>query len=233
MSTEFHRRYVWPFWLRLAHWVIVLSMLMLIASGWLLGSGHLVNELLVDRLHGLHLVSGQLLGLALVLRLGMLFVDTSAAGWRALRVTANDAQGAAEMLRFYLAFGRRRMPGFYAHDPLWKLVYPAFFFLLLFQTFSGLGLEYGYLRSVLRLGSDYLSAWHATGAVLLIWLSGLHVAAVLLREVRSKGCEVSAMLHGYRLFEVDKGGLPDVQPKTGRGVSVTLDPGAKSSKDAD
>lgn len=223
MKQDYHQSYVWPLWLRLSHWVMALCALILLVTGWFLGSGMVVNELLVEALRGVHVPAGQLLAAALAVRLVMLFVDTGVGGWRALEVTREGAQSALEMFRFYLAFGRRRLPGFFAHDPLWKLLYPAFYILLLAQTLSGLGLEYSAMRQVLRLGSDILDSWHSAGAWLVAWVAGLHIASVMLRELRSQGYEVSAMLHGHKLFRVDKSEFPETQLKPQSGVSVKLD----------
>ena len=42
------------------------------------------------------------------------------------------------MLKFYLSFGRRRVPPYFAHDPLWRPVYPAWFLLIAVQVLSGM-----------------------------------------------------------------------------------------------
>lgn len=230
MKVDYHQSYIWPLWLRLIHWAMALGVVVLATSGWLLGSGMVVNEQLRDVLLGMHLPAGQFLAAALAARLVMLFLNKGVGGWKAMQITREGARAAGEMFRFYLAFGRRQMPAFHSHDPLWKLIYPAFFLLLGIQALTGLAFQYGAMRRVLRVGSDVLDPLHSAGAWLVLWVVGLHVAAVLLREVRSQGYEVSSMLHGHRLFKVDREGPVDVQSMMAPSVSVTLDLSGKSKR---
>ena len=230
MQTEFYQQAVWPLALRLVHWVLALSTLVLIATGWLLGGGMVVNPALHEMLRGtLHVPAGQIAAAALAGRLVLLAVDPGVSGWRALVPRSRDRAARLEMLRFYLSGGRRQPPGYYAHDPLWMLLYPVLFLLLGLQVFTGFAIQSQGLRQVAEFSMEGVSQWHGRIALFLIWLTGLHVASVLLREIRGRGYEVSAMLHGLRIFSREKGGVVNQAGPVNVPVNDILKPRRKSS----
>ncbi len=222
MKTEFHQRLVWPLSIRLIHWIFAMAVTVLLVTGWLLSSGMVLNPGLHDLLrNSLHIPAGQITAAALLGRLLLLALVPGVVGWRALLPTAANRGARGEMLRFYLAFGRRESPGFYAHDPLWAMIYPLLFLLLGVQLLTGFGISSQGFRQVTGLSIDGLASWHALVAVPVAWIAGLHVASVLLREIRGKGYEVSSMLHGHRIFGRERGSLVDSQP--GAAVNVPLE----------
>lgn len=222
MKTEFHQQQVWPLAIRVIHWVLALTLTALIVTGWMMGSGMVLNPDLHDTLrNSVHIPSGQVMTAALAGRLLLLAVVPGVSGWRSLMPTSANRAARGEMFRFYLSFGRREIPGFYAHDPLWALIYPLLFLALAVAAFTGFGLSSQGFRHLIGLSLDGALHWHGSIAVLLVWITGLHVASVLLREIRGKGYEVSSMFHGYRLFARDRGGIVD--PRSGTSVSVPID----------
>lgn len=215
MTTELREQFVWPLALRLIHWLLAIAITLLLLTGWLLGSGLVLNEALYQLLReNLHVPAGQLVGVALGTRLVLLIFDPGVGGWRALLPSAKDLPATAEMLKFYLSFGRRRVPPYFAHDPLWRPVYPAWFLLIAVQVLSGMALASDRWRDVLTLPADTWSAWHVALSGVISWLALLHVLSVLLREARGKAYDISAMIQGHRIFRVDKtdvmGGRQDV-----------------------
>lgn len=229
MATEFREQMVWPLALRLIHWLLAIAVTVLLLTGWLLGSGLVLNEALYQMLReSLHVPAGQLAGVALLARLLLLLFDPGVGGWRALLVpAARDLAGTGEMLKFYLSFGRRRIPGYYAHDPLWRLVYPFWFLLTGVQVLSGMALEWERPRALLGAGTATWSAWHAAIAGVIFWLVLLHVVSVLLREVRGRGYEVSAMIQGHRIFKVEKADVTGAPQEVKISVEDLLGPSAK------
>jgi Ni,Fe-hydrogenase I cytochrome b subunit len=229
MHMEFYQQAVWPLALRLVHWALALSVIVLIATGWLLGGGMVMNPALHEMLRGtLHVPAGQIAAAALAGRLVLLAVDPGVSGWRALVPRSRDRAARSEMLRFYLSWGRRQPPGYYAHDPVWTLFYPVLFVLLGFQVFTGFAVQSQGLRQVAGLSVEGVLQWHGRIALFLAWLAGLHVASVLLREIRGRGYEVSAMLHGHRIFGREKGGVVNQADP----VNVTVDDILKSRRNS-
>jgi Ni,Fe-hydrogenase I cytochrome b subunit len=78
--------------------------------------------------------------------------------------------------------------------------------LIVLQVAGGLALEIDGLRQIAGLSVNSLSVWHQAGAGLLFWVVVLHVLSVLLREVRTKSWDISAMIQGYRVFRVERQG---------------------------
>ena len=232
MKTEFYGQLVWPLSIRLIHWVFALAVILLLTTGWLLSSGMVLNPELHDVLrNSLHIPAGQVTAAALLGRLLLLALVPGVVGWRALLPTQANRVARGEMLRFYLAFGRRESPGFYAHDPLWSMIYPVLFLLLGLQVLTGFGISSQGFRQFSGWSVDGLASWHARIAVLVAWIAGLHVASVLLREFRGKGYEVSSMLHGHRIFGRERGSVVDSQP--GATVNVPVEQLLSSKKESE
>lgn len=199
------RVFVWPRTIRLIHAVFGLSGLILLASGWLLHSGLVLNDRLYQLLlDDLHLPAGHLLGVALVARLYLLVTDNGVAGFKALLPDRLWPAKAMEMIRFYASFGRTPLPGYFSHNALWAPIYLLIFVLLLLATGSGLLLELPSLRGLFGWSSDPLLRFHAALFDTIAVLSLAHIAMTLLHDVRGSGADVSAMLNGSRVFAVSE-----------------------------
>jgi len=202
---DVRERFVWPVAVRLVHWVLVAAIVVLAATGWIMGSGMVLSDDLYQVLRqSFHVPAGQTVGIALAGRLLLLAADPGVSGWKALMPTRESFPAMIGMLKFYISWGKNKLPGYFAHDPLWAVLYLPFFLLLLLQTIGGLALEYEGVRRLIGFEPAAIREWHGSGAFLILLLAGLHVASVILREVRGTGYEVSAMLHGHRIFRVDR-----------------------------
>ncbi len=220
MSSELRRVLVWPGSVRVTHWVLAASTLVLIATGWLLQTGLVgsdeLHELLAD---GLHRPAGHLFALALAVRLLLLFAGSRVARWRALIPDAVGREGIRDTLRFYSRVGSSRPPRYYAHNPLWGLLYLVFFGLAAAQAVTGLALELDAVRALLRAEEPALLSLHGRLAQWLLVWSVFHVATAVLHDWRGQGSDTSAMISGYRIF------VPE-RPATdalGRVTSVRID----------
>ena len=78
-TATIHYTRIWSTWLRLAHRLIAAGVLLLLASGWALQQQPADPEFW----HDWHLIIGQSVALALLLRVILLFVPGSS-HWRAL-----------------------------------------------------------------------------------------------------------------------------------------------------
>lgn len=220
MSTEVRRVLVWPGVVRVTHWVIAASTLVLIATGWLLQTGLVASAELHERLvQGLHQPAGHAFALALAVRLAYLFAASrEVARWRALIPDAAARDGMRETLRFYSSLGSGHLPRYYAHNPLWGPLYLAFFGLATAQVVAGLTLEHGFLRGLLHAEEPAVLVLHGRLAQwILVWCA-FHAAAAVLHDWRGRGSDTSALISGYRIF------VPD-QPSTsavGRVATVRL-----------
>ena len=206
MATEVRRVRVWPGVVRLTHWAMAASLLVLIPTGWLLTTGLIAGdelyELLRDRLHE---PAGHVLAVALAVRLVYLVIGgDSVSGWRALVPAGPQLAALREALRFYSALGRAQLPAYYAHNPFWAPLYLVFFALVTVATVTGLALEFSFVRSVAHVDEPAALALHAR---LMEWIGVwcvFHVAAAILHDWRGQGSDTSALISGYRIFPVNR-----------------------------
>jgi Ni/Fe-hydrogenase 1 B-type cytochrome subunit len=151
-----------------------------------------------------HVPAGQVLLAALALRLVLLVAGSGSAGWRDLLPRSGQWVAAWATMRFYLSGTRSRLPPCYAHNPLWGPVYLVLFGLLAAEIGLGLWLEQPGLRGLVDL--DYSGAldWHRSLAQGVLWISLAHLLAVVLHDWRAGRWEVSAMINGDKVFEIER-----------------------------
>ena len=195
-GIHFQQHLVWNGWLRLSHWLLALSTLVLLATGALMANSPYLRE--TAMLY--HFIAAAPFVFALLLRLLLLFVSSAPQDrLAALLPTASDLSAIKTLLRFYLSLGRAPLANWYAHNPLWKP-----FYLLLFMAAIVLALS-GLLRmNQSELFSFYTLGWHRFWAQYVLFFCLLHVVAVCLHDYRGRRYDISAMLHGYRLFSLDR-----------------------------
>lgn len=207
---------VWPGSLRLLHLLMASSVIILILTGVLMHSGMILNEQLYQHLLTVwHLPAGHVLAGVLLVRVLLLLFKKDVTGWQALLpASLNEV---VQVAVFYLSLGRMNLPGYYAHNPLWKPVYLVWFLLLGVQVFNGLLLEFAWLRSVLHTDSASALSAHQSLLTVLLVLTVLHLITALLHDWKSPNAGISAMINGVRYFTVEhsntanSGGLEKIQ----------------------
>lgn len=201
---------VWSGWVRLTHWLLAAGVGFQLLSALALQWGAVDDVFWRDW----HVIVGQLLIVTVVGRIVLAFLLTGSAHWRAFLPDAAQWQGIKQMLMFYFSFARAPLPNWFAHNPLWRQVYPLWWLLVLATAFSGL-----YYNSATPLLGMTLFAWHKFLASSILVLSLVHVLAVFLHDLKGKGASVSGMISGYRYFHVAASEkLP--KPSTGK-ASIT------------
>lgn len=221
LAPEMKRVAVWSGRLRLAHWLLAVATLMLLGTGWLLTLG------LTARLSWLlsaHLAAGYTLEFALALRLYLLFFGAGAEHWRDLVPRGPQLKAAGEMLLFYITLGRRSLPAYYAHNPLWAPIHLLLFVVLTVQGTSGLILALAdapalaYYEATPWILGYTLPELHYAGLPLIGGYAIAHIFAAFVHDWRSGGSEISALISGYKLFIVRH--APDVPPDNVRAISI-------------
>ncbi|RTZ61157.1 MAG: hypothetical protein DSZ32_02390 [Gammaproteobacteria bacterium] len=190
---------VWSRWLRISHWLMAVSTLALIVSGWVLDYLETPDPLIRDY----HYLFGHLLLASLILRGVLLFVRVGdhlqTESWKALRWNRSKAPAMLEMLKYYMSLGRMPKPAYYAHSPLWVPLYSILFLLLAVSALSG------YLHDApLTIAGFGLWRIHSALASILEILASLHVVSAVIQDISAPGGDISGMISGYRLFRVDK-----------------------------
>lgn len=204
MATEVQRVLVWPGVVRVTHWAMTASVLVLLSSGWLLTTGLIASDELYELLrHQLHEPAGHVLAIALAVRLVYLVIGgNTVSGWRALMPAGPQLAATRDMLRFYSALARAPLPAYYAHNPFWAPLYLVLFVLLAVATGTGLAVEFPFVRSVAHVDEPAALALHGR---LMEWITlwcVFHVAAAVLHDWRGQGSDTSALISGYRIFPV-------------------------------
>lgn len=181
---------VWSGWLRLSHWIIAAGILFQITSAWAIGHDN------ADYMFWLewHLITGQVILMALVLRVVLLFFPGSS-NWSALFPEKSQLQAMVQMMKFYLSFTRYPLPNWYAHNPLWLPLYLIFFFILTACLITGLLHD-----SPSFFLSFSITELHRALSSVIIIFSIFHIATVFLHDLKGKGAIISAMVNGYRYF---------------------------------
>lgn len=107
------------------------------------------------------------------------------------------------MLRFYVSFGRTPLPRWYAHSPFWAPLYLLLFFVLLIQIISGFLIGSGQYTLLVD-----LHRLHDLNAGIIAVFTVTHVISVFLHDLKAGSSDISAMIHGYRIFNIEKPVLP-------------------------
>jgi Ni/Fe-hydrogenase 1 B-type cytochrome subunit len=185
---------VWSRWLRLSHWSLAISTVGLISSGWLM-SRDTVIAAAASEIH--YLLAGILLP-SLLLRLYLLFFGTGTDHLTDCEPNGHRLSQALQVIRFYLTLGKAPLPKWFSHNPLWGPIYIALFFLMILTTASGLLL----LNDLPLLGTISMLDLHQLGYTFILGFTILHLPAVFSHDLSSKSGDISAMVNGYRTFEV-------------------------------
>ncbi len=201
---------VWSSWLRLSHWVIAGGVIFQIVSAWALAHDEANAAYWLDW----HLITGQIISMALFLRVILLFFPGSS-NWRAFIPERSQVQAMVQMIKFYLSLARFPLPSWYAHNPLWLPVYPVFYLVLAGCVISGLLFN----TSHIFIGNPMYEL-HGALSGLIVTFSIFHIATVFLHDLKGKGAYISAMVNGFRYFH-----YTGVNDKDGGNV-----PGEKSGK---
>ena len=196
---------IWSGWLRLAHWVIASGVLFQITSAWAIT--HQNADILFWR--DWHIISGQVVLIALMLRVVLLFFPGSS-HWTSLIPNRTDRSSMVQMFKFYLTFARFPLPNWHAHNPLWKLLYLLFFVLLAGCLLTGVFQDAPY-----RVAGYALPELHKLLAQIITLFVAAHVIAVFLHDLKGKGAFISAIINGHRYFHISDQeiGKTDSSPK--------------------
>ncbi len=199
-TPSLQRRYIWPASLRLSHWLLALSLIGLLGSGWFIG--HVARFYLPALDY--HYIFAYLLSIATAIRL-YLFVreKRGAACLRDLLPGKNQRQAMLASLKFYVSLGRTPLPRWYAHNPLWAPLYLLLWIIVVLQIISGFLVGAGHSRLLFNLYD-----LHVVSAVIIFWFCLLHVLAVFVHDLKGNNSDASAMIHGYRVFVTDALDMP-------------------------
>ena len=138
------RVYVWEFPVRLTHWTIALSIVLLAATGIYIGNpfltvaGEARDHFVTGTIRVIHFYAAIAFALAVVARVVWMFMGNRYARWsQFIPVEKGRRKGIWETLQFYL-FLRRNPPAVAGHNPLAGAAYVAVFGLYFIEILTGL-----------------------------------------------------------------------------------------------
>ena len=211
MAEQIRRVPVWSGWLRVAHWALAGATLLMLVTGWLIANAPTVAAEAAE----VHYLGAAVLVFGLALRLFLGFAGKGAERLEHLVPKPSEMTGLRNSALFYLSLGKAPLPNWYAHNPLWKPVYLLLLLLLALQALVG-----WLMPDMPLLWRFYLPHVHQVLATLIVIVVVAHVYSVVLQDAKGAATDISAMINGYRHFNVDRDGLvkPDPAP-----VMVSLD----------
>lgn len=207
--------YVWQWPVRIVHWVIVASLIILSATGvylhgtFLNGSGAAGRPgFLMGEMRAVHGITGFVFIAAVALRIYWAFVGNRYAHWRALLpLTRRQLRDLRDMIRYY-ALLRAHPPRVNGHNPLAGIFYVGVYVLFVLSVLTGLGLfawssriplwttAFGWTYAVLPIQQLRLVHY------LLMFLFGAftvhHVYSAVLIDVEERNGELSSIVTGYK-----------------------------------
>lgn len=190
---------IWSGWVRLTHWLIAAGVLFQMLSAQAIAWGASDYTFW----HDWHVICGQLLLVSVAARVILLFILPASGSWRAFLPDQALWRGAVQMLRFYLSFARTPLPNWFAHNPLWRLLYPLLWLLLIAAGVSGL-----LYNTTYSIAGMYMHEFHTAIAQGITAFTVLHLLAVFLHDLKGKSAAISGMINGLRYFHVAKSQTP-------------------------
>ena len=219
-DVDLVRLYVWQWPVRLAHWLIVISIFFLSWTGIYIGhpllisAGEARNQFLMGTIKALHTYSAIVFIAAVVMRVIWMFTGNRFARWnKFLPVTRRRRQALVPVLKYYL-FALRKPPGFVGHNPLAGLTYSLVF--LLYFTAIGTGLAlYNVSASVHSparifsfllplFGGPQTARWIHHIVMWLLWGFAVHhvYSAILMSQVEANAT-IESIFSGYKFVHRD------------------------------
>ena len=191
---EIRRVLIWSGWLRASHWAVALSTLVLIFTGLLISYSPMQAEPALEY----HYLAVSVLVFGIALRIAIFFRGAEHERLPALFPQPSELKAIKQTLLAYLTLGKQPLPHWYAHNPFWKIIYVIWYLALLLLIASG-----SIMPDTPVVAGFYLPSVHAFWATVIMWLAGLHLLALIAHDYYAKTTDISAMINGYRLFEVD------------------------------
>lgn len=172
-SPALERYYAWQLPVRITHWLIALSIVVLSATGFYMGHPFIVVpgearfHFVMGTMKAVHFYTAIVFTLSVLSRILWMFVGNRLSRWdQFIPIAAERRRDLVKTLRFYL-FIDRTMPDKGGHNPLAGLAYSFVFGLYLLEIATGLA-----LYSI----SAHVGSPLAIFSALLPWLGGAQTA---------------------------------------------------------
>ena len=225
-TATFERLYVWERPVRLYHWVTVAGMVVLVATGLLIGaplafasSGDASSNSWFGVVRMLHFSAGFIATFALVIRIYWMFAGNQWARWDNFypltpRLLKKQVSGALKVIEADILQIRVKPYDFVGHNGLAAWSYGAIFLLTIFQIVTGFGLYApmstwwfpDLFRWVVPLmgGDATVRMWHHLAMWAFVIFTMIHVYLLVFHDYTEGHGEISSMVSGARLVPRDR-----------------------------
>jgi len=216
-------KYEWSVAIRLNHWIMALSIFVLIATGFLISdpltfsSGETINKFSVGYIRYVHILFGVVLTFIFIWRLYLAFFSTFHADWKDF-LAWTDLKLTIQQIKFYLLIDKKGPEYKTVYGPMQALAYLGLMAMIFVIVFTGLILMgAGYSTGLTALGYKILRPFgNLMGGLAMVryihhiftWFFILfiivHVYMAFWYDAILQKGTVSSMISG-RLFEKIKG----------------------------
>lgn len=206
--------YVWELPVRVAHWVIVLSIAVLSFTGYYLYYPFILSRssdgFVMGTMRFIHELAGFALIAAFIVRLYWFFMGNKWAGWREY-VPTNRPQldGLFNQLRYYL-FLKREPSMRVGHNPLAGITYVFIYFLIVIEILTGLALYnrvlggriLGFFVNWITWFASYRTIRQVHFLIMFAFLAFVvhHVYSAVLIDIEERSGLVGSIFSGYKYF---------------------------------
>lgn len=207
--------YVWELPVRITHWVNVITIGILVVTGFYIASpfittsGPATDQYLMGTVRFIHFVAAFVFTVSVLFRVYWAFVGNTYANWRQI-VPAKRARrrGIRRMLGFYL-FLRREAPAVVGHNPLAGSAYLVVFILFILQIITGFALyalpfEHGTFWPtafgwvIVVFGEQPVRLVHDIIMWLILAFVIHHVYTAILIDIQERSGLVSSIITGFK-----------------------------------
>lgn len=218
---SFRRVYIWHWPVRVFHWAMVASLVVLAATGLYIGQPYFVlaptetTPYLMAWMRLLHFAAAGVLVGGGILRAYALFIGNRYERWSSLVPWRRESwSDLAAIVRQYLRAQRWSPPHYLGHNPLQQWSYTGFELMLVFMALTGFALygqanPGGFWWTVtawmipLLGGNQLVRLYHHLGLWLVVVFAVLHVYLVIRSDVLGNRGTVSSMISGYKYKHED------------------------------
>ncbi len=219
-DTDLVRVYVWEWPVRLAHWLIVIALVVLSWTGLYIGRPFLIApgearfEFVMGTAKTIHFYAAIVFTMAVLVRVIWMFSGNRFSRWnKFLPVGKLRRRSIIPTLRYYL-FALRKPPGFIGHNPLAGLTYTLVFFIYFTMIATGIALRTvgADVHSPLRIfsflvplfGGPQSARWiHHVGMWLLWGFAVHHVYSAILMSQVEGNATIESIFSGYKFVHRD------------------------------
>lgn len=220
-------RYVWSGSVRFLHWLVFLSVVVLLITGnyiahtptWVKPSGEPFENFFMANMRFIHFVAAIVFDVGIIISIYLIFFSTFHAPWRDLIPTRENLRKAWIQLKYYFRLSGEKVEYEY-EDPVDIISWLSFHVLAVLLIFTGFALYVSsfslnwWWPKLLHITTDWVVillgglngtriAHHIMWWFILAWII-IHVYFQVWKTIKLKTGNINAIFGGYRYTEVEK-----------------------------